>query len=805
MLFLAPFSTVDAQLWINEICAKNDSVFAGDLVDYPDYIELFNSSSDTVALEGWFLSDDGDDLAKWAFSRGQIAPGDYYLVLADEVDRALQYQHTNFKLYSSGESVFLSNGFGLQDSLSYPTNPVDMAFGRLLDAGDELDFLAHPSPASSNTGEQLLNNIHPPVYAADQYFFAGSSSIQLNSPTEGTEIRFTRNGSYPNEQSELYNESIQLDSSTVIRAASFGSNYLPSITTTLSFFIAEAHSLDVISIAGDADKFWSEENGILVEGLEAEEDWPFYGANYWRDVQVPVQMQFFDKDGRLEFEHIFDTEVHGGRSARTNDQKSLRLKVKKRYGSFDVEYPFFEDRENTHYKRLVLRNASGDHNYAHLRDAFLSQHFSDEELNLHLLSYRPTAIYINGEYYGIINLREKSDKYYLQYNYEENLDSLEFLEEDTIAILGDFESFDELISTLESNDLSVDENYLELSEEIDVENLAETFVVESIFNNSDWLVNNIKFWKGYSEDSKWRYLTFDLDDCMGRRGWTKAHRNLLNSYFESDNEQTKHARLFLALLENGNYRNYFINRYADLLNTSFEVEHISSKLSHFITKVDEEMKQHFHRWPSRSYESWQEDRIPEVYEFLQDRPAFARQYLMEYFELHGEVALSLSVDPIEGGSITLNTIEPELPFEGIYFDGAPIELTAIPAAGFRFSHWESGTESGGENRASYLRINLERDSEAVAYFVPESEFNSIHTAYSSTDSELEIQAYFSSNEIVNLFIYNLQGQLLQVDQLEVSESGEQFYEIQTPSLHAGIYVLRLTGDDFQFSSQFLVD
>lgn len=790
---------------INEVCAKNDSVFAGDLIDYPDYIELYNAGSDVVDLTDWYLSDELNNLQKWRFPSAEIEPGDHFLILADEVDRRLQYLHCNFKLWSNGEAVYLSNDAGLQDSLRFPAQIADIAFGRLVDGGDQKAVLEKATPLSANDSEKLINNYQPPTYASDQYFFSAATSVELQSAITGSEIRFSRDGTFPDENSELYSGAINIDSSTVIRAVVFAENYLPSATATFSFFIGSQHTLPVVSICGDPDAFWSIEDGILVDGLEADAEWPFYGANYWRDVQVPVHMQYFGQDQKLTFQNIFDTEVHGGRSSRTKDQKSIRLLVKKRFGSFDVQYPFFEDRENNHYKRLVLRNASGDHNVAHLRDAFLSHYFAIEQLDLHLLAYRPTAIYLNGEYYGIINLREKSDKYYLHYNYDVSLDSLDFLEEDTLLLLGSFHDFDEMLSFCENNDLSVDENYKIVSEQLDIENFAETFIVESVFNNSDWLSNNIKFWRAQRTDEKWRYLTFDLDDCMGRYGWTTAKRNLLDSFFNSESGDTKHSRIFLALAANEGYRNYFINRYADLLNTSFKTEQISDNLTSFIAQIDGEMESHFERWPSQSYDDWMNEDIPEVYEFLEDRPAFAREYLRAFFDLVKEVELEFSAEPMAAGTIEINTIEPELPFTGIYFDGAPIELTAKAAAGFRFSHWESVNGDGGENRNPQLSVNFDSDTEIFAHFMDEDEEGIfISSAQVLNNSEVVLQAFFSESGSADLELYNLHGQLV-TKQESANSVGDQQINFGVPPLSAGIYIVRIRNEKFDSRVKILIE
>jgi hypothetical protein len=105
-----------AQLVINEFMARNDSaqpLRKGDLLDEDgdpsDWIEIYNPTNDAINLDGWFLTDDTNDLEKWEFPAVEISRGGFLVVFASGKDRrdADEQLHTNFQLRAGGEFLAL--------------------------------------------------------------------------------------------------------------------------------------------------------------------------------------------------------------------------------------------------------------------------------------------------------------------------------------------------------------------------------------------------------------------------------------------------------------------------------------------------------------------------------------------------------------------------------------------------------------------------------------------------------------------------------------------------------------------------
>lgn len=792
LLLLLSTTTLNGQVVINELCASNSNTILDEYGESSDWIELYNAGEEAVYLGNYFISDDPAEADKWLLPEINLEPEAFLLIFASDRDEYGVFPHANFKLSAGGESVLLSNEAGeVLDQILFPELETDQSMGRQADGNLQWALFSEPTPNTTNNGAAGSGFTAAPEWASTGSFYSNSQAINLTHPNSAARIYFTRDGSVPDQDDELYTDGITVDTTTALRAVAIADGMLPSAVVSRTIFIDDYHSIPVISIMGEPDDFWSWERGILIDGgPNAQEEWPYYGANYWSDEEYPIHTEFFTEDGTLGIALNADTRIHGGRGARTNPMKPLRLLVKKKYGSSTIEYPFFEERERTTYKRLVLRNASGDYNYGHIRDAFLARYFLKSGLNLDVLAHRPVMVYINGAFYGLFNLREKSDAYYLKHNYDLDIDDLDLLEEDSTVVEGDFTVFDTMFQYVLDHDLEQQEYFDQANTYFDTENIAECFAVQSIVNNGDWLHNNIKYWRERKEGARWRYLLFDLDAALGRFGWTQAdEENLDDLITPLVAIGNKHSTLFRRLLDNEGYRHYFINRYADLLNTMFRSEIFREEVDRTVAEIDPEMPRHFERWTWPGYDTWRNERLSIIYDFVEDRPAYARQHVRDYFSLANEVKLELQTFPQGAGSVRVNTIETaELPWDGIYFNGVPVELEIIPNPGFTFSHWTSAETIKDPDSAPVIRYNFTQDDQVVAHFsgVPDKMLLEV---YIDNNEQFRINLQLPEADRVELSLYNMAGQLIQTVADDNLLAGLQTYMVSAVNLPAGMYLL----------------
>jgi len=808
ILICIGFRPLNGQIIINELCSVNETIITDEFGESTDWLELYNEGESAVNLEGWYLSEDDDDPFKWQFPSVTIGAKGYLLLFASGNDLVDQYIHTNFRLSSKGEELLLWNANQeLVQRLLFPPIPEDLSYGV---SGAEYLFFNSPTPNDSNAVNDIISTSASPNMIQEEFFYSTPTSIDLTCTTPGCTIYFSRDGSKPNENGELYTGPIQIDTTTSIRAISIAPDYIDSAVESYTIFIGADHDLPIVSLNAEPEEYYSIESGILVDGLNGEPNFPFFGSNYWSNREVETNFEFFENGNRV-INQLVDSRVHGGTNARTKPQKPLRLLAKEKYGDRFIDYPMFEERENTQHKRLVLRNASGDFNTCQLRDAFISRYISNSEFSnvpiyLDELAHRPAAMYVNGAYYGMINIREKSDEHYIANLYGLDKENLDVLEEDTFIVQGDFVIFDEMYDFVISNDLSIQTNYEQAASMFDVLNIADYFIVQTGLNNNDFGGNNIKYWRERKEGAKWRYILFDLDLALGLRVWSRYDVDLFLEKMTKYEGTNRHINILQAFLENEGFRNYFLNRHGDLFSTVFQTDIFQEELRTSELEIDQEVRKHYERWPSTSYEEWQEVSLPVMYNHIERRPAFAHQFLIDFFGLNKTVDLGLESNPSIGGKIRINSITPEvLPWQGTYFDGVPVRLTAEPALGYRFSHWESSAGTLDNNTSFFIEVNFEQAENITAHYIQ------------LTDSEPFIESVWWDGQNVNarigisessdfeFTVYDVLGRVVSTAAPTFFEPGSYTQQLSLNSVGTGVYFLSIRDDSQEVSTSFFVN
>lgn len=804
-------NTLAAQLVINEVASNNETIIQDEFGDYTDWIELYNSGDTPLDMSNYYLSDEADFLLKWQLPAIILAPQDFLLVFASNRALFATYPHTNFKLSADGEAVFLStSGASVVDQILIPTLDDDISYGRYQDGLLPLVYFENATPNASNNNSVSFSDIaFAPNFSIKEAFHDTTIELNLTCQDNNCQVYYTTDGSLPSDASTAYTEAILIEKTTTIRAITYSEDQLPSPLTTQTYFINTQHELPVISISTNPELLYDEIDGIFRWGPDAEEEWPHYGANFWKDIEIPVHFEFYENDKSLAYTHEVGCKVHGGTSARTPPLKPLRLLAKNKYGIENMYHTFLPDRKRTLYKRLVIRNASGDFYWGYIRDPFLQKFSIQEAFEVDVLAARPSAVYINGAYHGLMYLREKSDEYYISNNYHIPVENLDVLEEDDLIVNGNFDVFDEMYDYVVTHDLAEAAHYAQAQSYFDIKSLSDIFAIQTIVNNVDWPHNNIKYWRERKAGAKWRYIMFDMDIAMDGRGWAAEDINSWADKMVQYHGENKHVNLIQAFLNNNDFKNYFINRYADLLNTSFRPTYLRARLDEFTASIDNEIQQHFQRWDYQTYDKWQNVRLPIIYDFINQRPAFARQYLQAYFELENQVNLQLNVYPPEAGTIKINTISPEsLPWDGIYYNGVPVNISIEANAGYTFQYWQSLHHINAPNSSPSIIYNFEKDDAITAYFTA-SDYGGLdlQIAPNPIANSTTLQCSFLLEKIntVSFSIYNIKGQLMDIPLSEkLYNAGLQKINLPLNKLSAGTYFLKIKTASEQATTPFVV-
>ncbi|MFC1539689.1 CotH kinase family protein [Candidatus Latescibacterota bacterium] len=595
--------------------------------------------------------------------------------------------HTNFKISNEGETLVLTDPDGvLCDSVYTKIEGTNISLGRELDGGKEWVLYSEPTPGKSN----IINGYQGYSDAVVETslpggFYDSPVTLELSTDTDNTEIKYTIDGSDPTETSTLYTSPIAIDTTTVVRAQVFEDNLFPGSINTQTYFIDVTSILPVISLSTDPENFWDEDIGIYVEGSNYNSEDRF-SANYFQDWERPIHIEFYEPDGNPGFSIDGGIKI-SGLMIRKDPQKSFAFFVRPKYGFNKIGYQILPDLPINEFKSITLRNGGNEIIKTRFTDA-LCQNLV-KVIGLDIMAFRPAIVFLNGVYWGMYNIREKQNEDYLSAHHSIDPNNVDILELDPFIhiIEGDNLHFSAMRDYIKNYDMNNPVHYEYIKTQMDMENFIDYNVAEIYLANTNWTDHNVKMWRPKTPNGRWRWLLCDLDYSM----WQKSH----NFFGSITTENTYYVEFLFKLLENDNVKNKFINQFADYMNTIFNAENMIQNIHEIKKQLEPEMTRHIERWNNfilgdmriHSIEDWYNN-IQKLEEFAEERPDSIRNQIIEHFGLSGLANVNLSVSSPEAGKIKINSIIPDnYPWDGIYFKDVPIQLTAIPNLGYRFTGW----------------------------------------------------------------------------------------------------------------------
>ncbi len=775
----------NAQIHLSEIVSKNENSLEID-DESPDWIEIGNTSNLTVDLSGYYLSDDADNPTKWAFPTCEILPQSYLLVLANDQDEKTDYLQCNFKISSSGETILLSKpSINFIEQIAVPPLDNDISFAKI----GEIWTTATPSPEMDNNGFGI-RRLEMPIFSDISGVYQSEVNLEITHENPSIELIYFKDDLTTPIKTGLGETILNLKESTIICAQATKQGLPSSELRCESFIVNAGHDLPVLSLIANQSKLFDEEIGIFELGPDADENWPFWGANFWKDDDTEVYFQYFNTTDSTFYGHA-DLEAHGGRESRTNPQKTFRLKAKNKYNQPFFDHPFFSaKRDIIRYKRLVVRNASGDFNAGHCRDGFLQDYLVRAGLDLDANGYQPIVVYINGQYYGVMGLREKMDEFYTLSNYQTT--DIDLLENDRLLVVGDSSSFNEHYGFLLTEDLSEPAKYEIAQRYFDINNLTDYFIAQIGNVSTAWPQNNIKYWRPKAAQRKWRYLLFDMDIALGRHNWTLPSENALLNKMTSFGDKNVFINIVNAFLKNNDFRNYFFNRHQDLFNTVLGTTTMLNAFDTFITEIEREMPAHFDRWPSNNFSNWENKEQEKIRNFINERAFYSTQHFNDFFELGGIYNLELTANYPDLVTFELNSLK-DIPtgFRGSYFKTIPISLAAKRIDNLYFNHWE--LEQDGQLSKRYenpIQAKFDKDSSLKAIYSEEIPFLSA-SIISTSNNMINLNVISPSDQTIQFELIDVLGRKLNEDFYSTVEIGSNVIDLPISNLSEGIIFLNL--------------
>lgn len=525
-----------------------------------------------------------------------------------------------------------------------------------------MDNIVHPSLGSTNNLNNSISN------SKNNTLFSSSFGLLLYS-ANGDSIFYTLNGNDPNPHTHLYSDSIWLPHPVsvanplssiptsasqnlisfpawempngpvkkcyALKYASFKNGIQTSPTYSQTFLPeSNLNNLNVVSLITDSVGFFSDTKGIYVPGIHFNSQNPEWSGNFFQNGinwERTADFHYFNKKGEMQMNQTLEIKISGNKT-RQAAQKSLALTAKSALSKNRINNNFFSQKKSYLDKSIYLKTTLGDWGKATMLKDILV-HSISKDLNLKTMSHEFVEVYINGEYWGIQSIRER--------NSPGNLRLLSDLEGAIVDVVnpsslvvyeGSAAEFKTIKEFIENNDLTLPSNYDYIQEVIDLENLIDYYIAETFFGNYDWPINNNKIWKAEGAYPKWRQLLFDLDAAFPTTDFNTLHHALVNipgTFYPNPPESTV---IFRKLWENIAFKKRFIQRYDELLTTTFLEENTITHLEKIADQIRPSLSDHLERWHyPHSIEEWEQN-IKDLASFFRKRPCEMRNYLNEFGE-----------------------------------------------------------------------------------------------------------------------------------------------------------------------------
>ena len=555
-----PANAAQGGITINEACSKNTTFAAAD-GNFYDWVELYNSGSQSVDLSGWGLTDKETKPYRFTFPAGTaIAPGGRLVVYCDSTLALTDTSAAPFGLSASGETITLTDASGTAvDTITFGALAADTSYGQYPDGSGEFFTLAKATLGGENNAPEGSDAVRLPEFLKDSGFYDASFTLEINAPA-GTTVYYTTDGSDPNENSQKYTSPISIsdmtntqnvlsahtdisasgadaptknvDKAAIVRAVAVDSQGRVSPCVTKTYFVGTTASgyyknMKVVSLVTNPDNLFDYDKGIYVLGRVYDEENqtttdprnPWGGWGGWGGMVNPWEMaaNYTQKGKEWEREASFEMFENGksvlsqnvgirikGAASRSAPQKSFNIYARQDYGTPELSYDFFEGRA------VKAKNSKTIKSY----DSIVIRNGGNDtgyawfrdSINQRLVADRDMAtqamsecmVFIDGEFWGVYQITEKVSDSFISDHYG-------IKKSDAVIIKNDEVEEGTEADLMDWNNLIKDvadgrTTYSQFAEKVDVQSFMDYFAAQIYWANADWPQNNAAVWRSNAID-----------------------------------------------------------------------------------------------------------------------------------------------------------------------------------------------------------------------------------------------------------------------------------------------------------------
>jgi hypothetical protein len=550
---------------------------------------------------------------------------------------------------------------------------------------------------------------------------ATSVSVSLES-TAGAAIYYTTDGSEPGATNTRYTTPVTVSRPTSLRARVISGDVAGPIATR-TFVVGVAHDVPILAISAPSSVFFDDATGLF--------------PNAQKNIAATTNVELYETDGTQGFSQLAITEVHDKVNAAL-PQKSLAFTAGT---GASFGYSLFPNRPAKLYTSFVARNAGKDFNYTEFRDVMTQGLVGDvsdlagmiRNPNVDTGAGRPVAAYLNGEYYGLLNLQERPDEALVVAHHGVASGSLDLLDNGR-AKLGDIVVASAMNVFATGTDLSDDANLKKLAGYYDLDNLIDSYAFMIYVDARDWPENNNVIWRDRLTNGSFRSILKDLDLSMGFAPGDTAAVNgdaggatlkrILTVPLDAKGrpDLTTTSQVFRSAMSNRGFRDAFVNRLNDYANVVLTPERIAARVKEFSSRYGAERARHLSVFGTGDAAAAKAEEGMRLFASAR-QASMVEQIQTLYSDIGSRASVAVSVSPAGSGAVDISSLtlgSSVLPASYSFFSGTQIPLRAgKPTAGFVFDRWivTGGVIADPMSSATTIRITGSATVQAV--FVPD--------------------------------------------------------------------------------------
>ena len=524
--------------------------------------------------------------------------------------------HVSFRLKKDGAALYLVAPDGsIADQVVYPRQVADQSHGRFTTGDADWGYFLTPSPGGANAGPRQLKPVKSKLRFDPKPGACPAGvavTIEHKSSTD-VDIRFTTDGSDPVGTSPLYTGSVELNATSLFRAATFVGTERVSRITSATYLVGDRPALPVLSISMKPNDF---------EGVHLQR-----GGN-GRGGERAAYLELFEAGGQRSLATGFGLRLHGGAGRRggMETKKSYRAYFRRTYGAGRVEYDVIPDAGIADFDKLVLRANFGDgrSHGAFIRDQVIRDLHGDMGAMSSNGSWY--VVLINGANHGVFNVVERMDEEFFASHI--GAGSYDVIKTGETVLSGTRRAWDDLKQYVKTTDFSDPDNFAELARRVDIENFTAYVIVNLWALNLDWPHNN---WYAArrNPDGKWIFLCWDAEWGLGGG----PYRHDVDPYaFIDSGGAYGHGltrSMFCALLGNPDYCEYYqgqVRRHLEgALSHKNAMRHIQRHRDAIVSDIE-------HEFETRGYgkERWHAN-MARVEKFIETAGSLFQTHTDRYF------------------------------------------------------------------------------------------------------------------------------------------------------------------------------